>query len=69
METVLNEGGITSYEQLSKSTLKDINGVLTSAGISAKVYNTSDWKAQAKIAINGDMDVLSQWIKDNKLTK
>ncbi len=69
MEEVLNEGGITSFEQLAKMTLKDVNGVLASAGINTKVYNASDWKAQAKIAVKGDMDVLSQWIKDNKLTK
>ncbi len=69
MEEVLNENGITSFEQLSKMTLKNINAVLTEAGINTKVYNTKDWKAQSKIAVKGDMEVLSQWIKDNKATK
>lgn len=69
MEQVLNEIGITSFEQLSKMTLKNINSVLSTAGMNTKIYNTKDWKAQSKIAVKGDLEVLSQWIKDNKLTK
>lgn len=49
METILNKAGITSYEQISKITLKNLNQVLTDAGIvNLKMYNTSDWKAQSK---------------------
>ncbi len=49
METILNKAGITSYEQISKITLKSLNQVLTDAGIvNLKMYNTSDWKVQAK---------------------
>jgi len=49
MEIILNKGGITSYEELSKIALKDLNKVLTDAGIvNLKMYNTSDWKTQAK---------------------
>lgn len=69
MEEALNEIGITSFEQLSTMTLKSINDALSAAGINTKIYNTKDWKAQSKIAIKGDLEVLSQWIKDNKLTK
>ena len=51
METLLNTAGITSYEDLAKMTIKSINKVLTDAGIvNIKIYNTSDWKAQAKEA-------------------
>jgi len=49
MENILNKAGITSYEQISKITLKNLNQVLTDAGIvNLKMYNTSDWKVQAK---------------------
>ena len=49
MEAILNKAGVTSYEQMAKVTLKDLNQVLTDAGIiNLKMYNTSDWKVQAK---------------------
>jgi len=49
METILNKAGITSYEQIAKISLKGLNQVLTDAGIvNLKMYNTSDWKTQAK---------------------
>lgn len=51
METVLKENGITSFEQLAKISIKDINTVLENAGANVKAYNTSDWKAQAKAAV------------------
>lgn len=50
MEKLLNEAGITSYEQIAKLPLRDLNQVLTNAGIvNLKMYNTSAWKAQAKL--------------------
>lgn len=50
METVLNENGITSFEQLAKISIKDINAVLENAGANVKAYDTADWKVQAKVA-------------------
>ncbi len=52
METILNKSGINSYEDLTKITLKSLNKVLTDAGIiNLKMYNTSDWKSQAKLEV------------------
>lgn len=51
MEEILNKIGITSFEQLTKITIKDLNAVLANAGVNINIYNTSDWKASAKIAI------------------
>ncbi|MCF6349588.1 MAG: hypothetical protein L3J23_00965 [Flavobacteriaceae bacterium] len=48
MESILNENGITSLEQLAKITTKNFNKVLLNAGVNTKIYNTSDWKIQAK---------------------
>jgi len=51
METVLNENGITSFEQLAKISIKDINAVLENAGANVKAYDTADWKVQAKVVV------------------
>lgn len=48
METILNAAGITSYEAIAKATLKSIENILTDAGMNTKMYNTSQWKVQAK---------------------
>ena len=48
MEALLNENAITSYEDLEKITLKNLEEVLTNAGMNTKMYNSSEWKVQAK---------------------
>ena len=50
LEKSLNELNITSYNQIAKMTLKNMTKLLTDAGINAKIYDLSDWKAQAKLA-------------------
>lgn len=61
LEKSLNELNVTSYEQISKMTLKDMDKLLTDAGINAKIYNLSGWKAQAKLALKGDMEAVKNW--------
>ncbi len=48
MEGVLNKGGITSFADLAKATLKSLDKVITDADMNPSMYNTTDWKAQAK---------------------
>jgi len=48
MEALLNENGITSYEDLAKTTLKNLEQTLTNAGMNTKMYNSAEWKVQAK---------------------
>lgn len=48
METLMNDNGITSYEDLEKITLTNLEKVLTDAGMNTKMYNSADWKVQAK---------------------
>merc|ERR1711916_24876 len=50
LEKSLNELNITSFGQIAKMTIKDLTKVLTDAGINAKIYDLSGWKAQAKLA-------------------
>jgi hypothetical protein len=35
--------------------------MLTNAGINAKIYDLSGWKAQAKLALKGDMEAVKNW--------
>jgi len=48
MEALLNDSAITSYEDLAKITLKNLEKILTDAGMNTKMYNSADWKVQAK---------------------
>jgi len=63
LETSLNDLGITAYEQLAKMTIKDITSVLAGAGINTKIYDLSGWKAQAKLALKGDLEAVKNWTK------
>ena len=48
METLLKENGITSYEALAKVSVTDLEKVLTNAGMNTNMYNSDEWKVQAK---------------------
>ncbi len=63
LEEALNSVGITAYEQLAKTTIKDLTKVLSDAGINTKIYDLSGWKAQAKLALKGDMEAVANWKK------
>jgi len=61
LEKSLNDLNVTSYEQISKMTLKNMGKLLTDAGVNAKIYDLSGWKAQAKLALKGDMEAVKNW--------
>ena len=63
LEKSLKELNITSYAQIAKITIKDLTKVLNDAGINAKIYDLSGWKAQAKLALKGDMEAVKNWTK------
>lgn len=48
METVLNTAGITSFEDLAKTTVEGLEKILTDAGMNSKMYDLSTWAEQAK---------------------
>jgi predicted flap endonuclease-1-like 5' DNA nuclease len=58
LEKSLNELNVTAYEQIAKMTLKDMTNLLTDAGINAKIYDLSGWKAQAKLALKEDAEAV-----------
>lgn len=55
LEKNLNELNITSYDQISKMTIKDLTNLLNGAGINAKIYDLEGWKAQATLALKGEL--------------
>ncbi|MFY9243703.1 MAG: hypothetical protein WAO74_11820 [Polaribacter sp.] len=61
LEKSLNELNVTSYAQIAQMTIKDLTTLLNNAGINAKIYDLSGWKAQAKLALKGDMEAVKNW--------
>jgi predicted flap endonuclease-1-like 5' DNA nuclease len=61
LEKSLNELNVTAYSQIAKMTIKNMTKLLNDAGINAKIYDLSGWKAQAKLALKGDMEVVKNW--------
>lgn len=61
LEKSLNELNVTAYSQIAKMTIKNMTSLLTDAGINAKIYDLSGWKAQAKLALKGDMEAVKNW--------
>ena len=61
LENSLNELNVTAYDQIAKMTIKNMTKLLTDAGINAKIYDLSGWKAQAKLALKGDMEAVKNW--------
>jgi predicted flap endonuclease-1-like 5' DNA nuclease len=55
LEKSLNELNVTAYDQISKMTIIDLTNLLNGAGINAKIYDLSSWKAQATLALKGEL--------------
>jgi predicted flap endonuclease-1-like 5' DNA nuclease len=55
LEKSLNELNVTAYDQIAKMTVTDLTNLLNAAGINAKIYDLSGWKAQATLALKGEL--------------
>lgn len=64
LEKSLNDLNITAYAQIAKMTIEDLTNLLNNAGINAKIYDLSGWKAQAELALSGDMAAVKNWGKE-----
>ena len=51
IETLLNDAGITSFEQLAKADIVELKMILEDANLSFKFYNPTAWKKQAKMEL------------------
>lgn len=63
LEKSLNELNVTSFAQIANMTIKDLTNLLNNAGVNAKIYDLSGWKAQAKLALKGDLEAVKNWTK------
>ena len=66
IEELLNRSGISSYKQLSKSTIKKLKQVLEDAGSKFSMHNPGTWPKQAKLAADGKWEELTAWQKELK---
>ena len=44
-------------------TIADLTDLLNNAGINAQIYDLYGWKAQAELALTGDMEAVKNWGK------
>ena len=51
IETLLNNAGITTFDQLAKSDIIKLKTILEDANLSFKFYNPTAWKKQAKLTL------------------
>ena len=63
LEKSLNDLNITAYDQIAKMTIEDLTDLLNNAGINAQIYDLYGWKAQAELALTGDMEAVKNWGK------
>ncbi|PQJ81129.1 hypothetical protein [Polaribacter glomeratus] len=55
LEKSLNELNVTAYDQIAKMSITDLTKLLDDAGINAKIYDLEGWKAQAALALKGNL--------------
>lgn len=58
---ILNQAGITTFEQLSNYTEEGLRQILSSAGSRFKVHDPSTWPEQARLAANGSWEELKTY--------
>ena len=56
-----NNSGITTWKQLSETTLEKSRAILTAAGDAYKIHNPSTWAKQAEMAYQGKWQELKAW--------
>jgi len=69
IEILLNKSGISSYKQLSKTTIKKLKQILDDAGSKFNMHNPGTWPKQAKLAADGkwdELDALQQELNGGK---
>ncbi|MCR9289992.1 MAG: hypothetical protein NXI23_21685 [Bacteroidetes bacterium] len=58
LETILNEGGIFTFDQLAKATPASVKAILEAAGPRYKMHVPTTWAKQATLASAGKMEEL-----------
>jgi large subunit ribosomal protein L27 len=60
IETLLNEAGILTFADLSKTSAAKVKGILDAAGSRYKMHDPTTWAKQSKLAAAGDWDTLAK---------
>ena len=60
IETILNEGGVSNYDQLAKASSDDLRMMMAAAG-ALPPGSLSKWPTQAKYAAKGDWQGLAEY--------
>ena len=69
IEALLYKNKISSYKQLSKSTVTSLKAILDAAGSKFAMHNPGSWPKQAKLAAEGkwdDLELLQKHLKGGK---
>ena len=61
IEKLLNDAGISSFEQLSNATPEQLKSILNAAGPRFQMHDTTTWPKQALLAHQGQWDELKKW--------
>lgn len=61
IEAILKKAGIQSLDELAKADPADIQFILEQEGPKYKMHDPATWPAQARLAANGDWDVLNDY--------
>lgn len=58
---LLNDSGIKSFKDLSKTSVEKLNEILAEAGGTFASHNPETWPEQAQLAADGKFDELKEW--------
>ena len=61
IETLLKEGGITTWAELAEAQIDRIKEILEAAGPRYQMHDPSTWPAQSKFAADGKFDELKEY--------
>lgn len=61
IETLLKEGGISTWDELAAATEERLKEILDAAGPRYQIHDPSTWPAQAKFAADGKWDELNEY--------
>jgi predicted flap endonuclease-1-like 5' DNA nuclease len=61
IETLFNDAGIYSFEQLANTTAGRLKEILVAAGSRYQMHDPTTWPAQSKLASEGKWEELKKW--------
>ncbi len=66
IETLLNQSGVNTWEDLAEMDVETLKEILLSAGPGYQIIDPTSWPAQAQLAINGEWELLKEYREEVK---